>query len=412
MRARPFANPARCLVSGALALLCAIGNASDHLDTAAVIADPASDIGDLYAWSSGDGKRLDLVMTIVGGKFSDHVRYEFHIDSGRSVGNTMASTSITCEFNSAFAPDCRLGDIDRARGDANGEAGLESERHRFRVYAGLRDDPFFNNVRGTRAALNMAAAGMAAGAPRDGSGCPRFDARTSAKILDEWRHTEGHAGSNFLAGWTTAALVIEVDLDVVNPGGPLLGIWATTTVRGVTPGHKHHLDDGVAIDRMGRALTGNALVGLFATESESDARKSQYNQATSGDWLSFAPEIGASLAIYDGFDGRCGNQWLAKRNAANAGRYAKLAQLLADDRLWVNSDARTCRQYLSVELQRGRSMKQDCGGRTPNQDAVDVFRSLLVLGRVSGVDDGVARDDAEHSDLKFPFLALPTPALP
>ena len=88
MPAHLYANTARGFVSSALALICAIGNASDHLDTAAVIADPASDIGDLYAWASGDGKRLNLAMTIVGGKFSDHVRYEFHVDSGRSVGNT------------------------------------------------------------------------------------------------------------------------------------------------------------------------------------------------------------------------------------------------------------------------------------------------------------------------------------
>jgi hypothetical protein len=397
-------------MAGAFAFTCANGNASDHLDTAAVIADPASDIGDLYAWASGDGKRLNLVMTIVGGKFSDHVRYEFHIDSGKKLGKTSVATSITCEFNSAFAPDCRIGDIDRARGDASGEAGLISEQRRFRVFAGLRDDPFFNNVRGTRAALNVAGAALAAGTPRDASSCPKLDAITSSKILDEWRHTEGHAGSNLLAGWTTAALVIEVDLDAVNGGGPLLGVWATTTVRGVTPGHKHPLDDGVPIDRVGRALTGNALIGLFASEAASDARKVQYNQAPPADWPAFAPDIGASLAIYDGFDGRCGNQWLAASNAPQAGRYAELALLLADDRLWVNSNAHVCREYLSVELGRATTRPRDCGGRTPNYDAVDVFRSLLACGRISGVEDGVERDDAQHSDLRFPFLAPSTPA--
>ncbi len=351
MHTRSLANPvSRLLAAGALAFAYALCHASDHLDTAAVIADPASDIGDLYAWTSGDGKRLNLVMTIVGGKFSDHVRYEFHIDSGKSLGNTTTTTSISCEFNSAFAPDCRVGDVDRARGDASGEAGLEGERHRFRVFAGLRDDPFFNNVRGTRAALNVAAAALDARAPKDDGGCPRFDARTSARILDEWRHTEGHAGSNLLAGWTTAALVIEIDLDAVNGGGPLLGVWATTTVRGVTPGHKHQLEDGVPIDRMGRALTGNALLGTFDTEAVSDARKSQYNQAPPAAWSSFTPDIGATLAIYDGFDGRCGNQWLAVQNAPPVDRYAELARLLADDRLWVNSEARTCHQYLSAEF--------------------------------------------------------------
>lgn len=37
---------------------------SDHLDTPTVIADPATGIGDLYAWMSPDGKRLNLVMDI------------------------------------------------------------------------------------------------------------------------------------------------------------------------------------------------------------------------------------------------------------------------------------------------------------------------------------------------------------
>jgi Domain of unknown function (DUF4331) len=409
MYMRSLTNPVRFLVASMLALVCASAHASDHLDTAAVIADPASDIGDLYAWASGDGKRLNLVMTIVGGKFSDHVRYEFHVDSGKTLGKTTATTSISCEFNSAFAPDCRVGDVDRARGDASGEDGLQGERHRFRVFAGVRDDPFFNNVKGTRAALNVAGAAMAAGASKDGAGCPHFDANTSAKILDEWRHTEGHGGSNLLAGWNTAALVIEIDLDVVNGGGPLLGVWATTTVRGVTPGHKHHLDDGLPIDRMGRALTGNALVGLFATEPASDARKTQYNQAPPAEWSSFASDIAASLAMYDGFDGQCGNQWLSAENRPRAGRYSELAQLLADDRLWVNSNASSCRQYLSAELHHGRAAKRDCGGRTTGYDAVDVFRSLLVLGRTSGVDDGVVRDDGQHSDLSFPFLAPSTP---
>jgi hypothetical protein len=412
MKTSPLRKHLPRLVSAvALVVPLASASASDHLDTAAVIADPAGDIGDLYAWTSDDAKKLNLVMTIVGGKFSDHVRYEFHVDSGKSLGQSTAAVSVSCEFNSAFAPDCRLGDVDRARGDASGESGLQSEQRRFRVFAGLRDDPFFNNVRGTRAALDAAGAVLAS-RPKDGGGCPRFDAATNAKILDEWRHTEGQAAANLLAGWNTAALVIEVDVDAINGGGPLLGAWAATIVRGVTPGHPHELDDGVPIDRMGRALTGNALLGLFGTEAASDALKSQYNQAPRETWGSFAVNIGASLAIYDGFDGVCGNQWLAVQNAEPATRYESLAQLLADDRLWINSAARHCRQYLAAEFNLVGATNRDCGGRTPNYDAVDVFRSLLVLGRISGIDDGVAQDDRRHSNSTFPFLASPSPSTP
>ena len=392
-------------VAATLALTQPGARASDHLDTAAVIADPASDIGDIYAWMAPDGKRLNLVMTIVGGKFSDHVRYAFHVDSGRAIGNTTATSTIECDFNSAVAPECRLDALDRARGDASGEGGRESENRRFRVFAGLRDDPFFNNVRGTRAALNAAAAALRAGAPRDAAGCPHFDAATTARIADEWRHTDGNAASNFLADWKTAALAIEVDVDAVNHGGSLLGVWATTTVRAAPPGHPP-LDAGAPVDRMGRALTGNALLGTFDSEQASDARKHQYNQAPRERWQSFAADIAATLAVYDGFDGVCGNQWLAGRKD-KPGRYDKLASLLADDHLWIRSEAKSCRSYLGVELQRGAAASRNCGGRTPNYDAVDVFRSLLADGRIDGISDGVDHDDRVHSVAKFPFLAPP-----
>lgn len=384
------------------ALLTAQVVASDHLDTQAVINDPAGDIGDLYAWMSPDGRRLNLVMTIVGKKFLDHDRYTFHIDSGRALGKTTATSTIECDFNSAVAPQCRLDDLDVARGDASDVHGLESEQHHFRVFAGLRDDPFFNNVRGTRAALNVAAAAMKAGVPRDAANCPRFDVPTSKRILDEWRHTQGKPGADFLNGWNTAALVIEVDIGAVNRGGRLLGVWGTTSVRAAPPGHPP-LTEGVVIDRMGRALTGNALIGTFDSEEASNARKEDYNRAPEEAWALFAPDFAETLAIYDGFDGICGNQWLAEHHAG-LDRYVKLAMLLTDDRIWINTHAHKCVHSFGVELHQA-----DCGGRPPSYDAVDVFRSLLVNGKSSGVDDGVAGNDRQLSDRDFPFLAPPNP---
>jgi hypothetical protein len=398
-------NHSRKLLATLAFAVAPLATASDHLDTAAVIADPAADIGDLYAWSAEH--RLNLVMTLVGGRFSDHVSYEFHVDSGRTLGQTPKSITIGCVFDSAFAPDCRLGDVDRARGDASSETGLLSEQGHFRVFAGVRDDPFFNNVRGTRAALNVAGAALAAGASRDAGGCPRFDTATSGRILDEWRHTEGRAGSNFLAGWKTAALVVSVDLGTVDGGGPLLGVWSTTSIRAAPPGHAP-LQAGVVVDRMGRVLTGNALLGTFDSAEAGNLLKTQYNQAPRASWISFAADLAANLAVYDGFDGVCGNQWLAVQNMPPATRYHGLAQLLADDRLWVNGAAKVCSQYLAVEFDSVGATNHDCGGRTPNYDAVDVFRSLLAAGNVAGVDDGVTSDDRRHSDSRFPFLAPPS----
>ena len=214
-----------------LSLTC-IAFAADHLDTPTVTADPAADIGDLFAWTSSDGKRLNLVMDVVGRKFSDRIQYVFHVDSGSAFGRTTSTTTILCQFDASNAVECWLGDADFARGDASKPEGLEGVKKRFKVFAGLRDDPYFNNVRGTRAALNLAGAAIQTGAaPKDASGFFKFDSATSRQILEQWRLTSGGTAKNFLAGWKTSALVVSVDLSVVNSGGSLLAVWGRTYQR-------------------------------------------------------------------------------------------------------------------------------------------------------------------------------------
>ena len=394
-------NAIRFPARGLLALLLGLGAtgaaASDHLDSPSVIADSRADIGDIYAWTSPDGRQLNLVMAIVGHTFSDRLHYTFHVDSGRAFGHTTATTTIDCRLATATEMECRAGYGDYARGDSSVTAVFDK---RFRVFAGLRDDPFFNNVKGTRAAYNTAVAAMKAGAALDDAGCPAFDRATSDAILDQWRHTDGGPAKNFLAGWTPASLVVAIDLDVIAKGGPLLAVWATTS------------DDKRQIDRMGRPLTGNALLGTIAPEEVSDALKERYNAATPATSAQFVDEIAKGLALYDGFDGRCGNAWLADAHSAKR-RYRTLATLLADDRLWVDSKATTCTQFLAVELSHlshETGAARDCGGRTPTEDAIDIYRSLLANGTTRGVDDGVDRDDHEHSTSMFPFLAAPDDA--
>ena len=387
----------RFLELAACALLATATQASDHLDSPTVTRDAKADIGDFYAWMSPDAKRLNLALTIVGKSFSAGIDYVFHIDSGNAVGSTRETATLRCRFDAAGRIDCDAAGIDRARGDASHLPGVTGERRRLRVFADLRDDPFFNNVRGSRAALHVAGAALRAGIAKDAGGCPAFDAATVAKIFDEWRHTDGKPGADFLAGWKTAAIIVEVDVAAVSRGGPTLGLWATAEDRAT----------GVALDRMGRALTGNALLGTFGEEADANAMKERYNRAAPGEWPEFAREIEINLAIYDGFDGSCGNQWLAVRNSPPVTRYADLARLLADDRLWVNSRSGRCTQYLAVEFDHVGASNDDCGGRTPEYDAVDVFRSLLARGEVSGLSDGVDRDDS-RTTRDDPFLAPPT----
>ncbi|MGH8031822.1 MAG: hypothetical protein ACREO8_05500 [Luteimonas sp.] len=349
-------------------------------------------------------------MDIVAGKFSDQLQYVFHVDSGQRFGTTTATTSIVCRFDTASIVECWAGDADHVHGDADKPIGLEGKRRRFRVFAGLRDDPFFNNVKGTRSGYDTAADALKSGASVDAAHCPSFDKATSQKILDHWRQTDSGPATNFLAGWRSAALVVSVDLGVVDRGGALLAVWAGTYAPAKQAAQRKAEKRpaiGSPVDRVGRTLTGNALLGPLDPEPASDRRKEQYNRAAPADWPPFAEDIQRTLGLYDGFDGVCGNQWLADRGAKPAMRYRVLGKLLADDRLWINSASKVCTRFLAVEFAATGSPNTDCGGRTPNDDAIDVYRSLLVGGTVDSVDDGVKRDDKTHSVSEFPFLAAP-----
>jgi hypothetical protein len=389
-------------LAGALSAAGA-ARASDHLDTPTVIADPRADIGDIYAWMAPDGKRLNLVMTIVGHTFSDKLQYVFHIDSGPRYGATTASVPIVCAFASMTAAECRVGDSDYAHGDPSDPKGLDGDDHRFRVFAGLRDDPFFNNVKGTRAAYNVAAQALKAGPGPDAAGCAALDAAGSKAVFDQWSHTDGGPAKNFLAGWTPASIVLSVDVDAVATGGKTLAVWAAT------------IGPAGQIDRMGRPLTGNALLGTIATAEASNGLKEAYNAATPATSGRFVEEIEKGLQLYDGFDGKCGDQLLYDASAAAAQRYRPMATLLADDRLWINGASSTCTQLFAVELAAlpgHEALAKDCGGRAPTYDAVNVYRSLLVDGSFTRVSDGLHADEVAPSDAVFPFLAAPEAAKP
>jgi len=395
---KDLSSPQILAVAAALVMagLSSATQASDHLDTRTVIEDPSLDIGDIYAWTSGD--RINLVMAIVGHSFSAKAEYVFHIANGPKFGLVRNVATIRCRFRSQASVACEAPGIDRVQGDPRAPSGLESHDGHMRVFAGLRDDPFYNNVRGSRDAYQIAAKAMKAGASTDPSGCLQLGPAVSKQLLAQWKQTEGGPGKNFLAGWTPGSLVISIDRAELTRRGPMLAIWASTVV------------GGKQSDRMGRTLTGNALMAPLAPDEVSDALKEKYNAAAPKKWPQFEGQIAETLGLYDSFDGICGNQFLADNKVPPKQKYDTLAKLLADDRLWLNSSAQECRQFFAVELAAvggRRDLADDCGGRTPNQDAVDVYRSLLAIGEAKGITDGVDRDEKDHSETEFPFLAAP-----
>jgi hypothetical protein len=381
--------------------LAVVARASDHLDSPATVANPAADIADIYAWTSPEGKQLNLVMTLQGHAFSDKVQYVFHVDSGKAFDHTTATTSIVCRFAAANAVKCNVGSADSAAGDPTDPAGLEGRNHRFRVYAALRDDPFYNNFLGLIAAYTAAGTAIKNGAAVDSAGCAHFDAATVKEIVDQMGHTKGGPAQNLLYNWTVSAIVISVDLSAISNGGKLLAVWGSTSI-----GRK-------PLDRMAQPFVKNTLLGTapFSTDDASGVRREEFNAASPATSAVFIADLQKTLAFQDSLDGKCGNQVLATSEETPA-RYRPLAKLFAADRLWVNSASRVCTQFFAVELANlagNKTLRNDCGGRAPSYDNSNVWRSLLIAGTSTGVTDGLHQDEHPPSDTVFPFLAPPDP---
>lgn len=226
------------IVSSALALALSGSTvwAADHLDSPATQAEPAADINDLFAWTSSDGTKLNLVLTVFpaateAAMFSDSVQYVFHTTSGATFGVAGTPMDIICQFDMNQEIACWAGSEDYATGDASATAGVDSVNGKFRVFAGLRDDPFFFNLEGFRSVLSTVTS-VAGSLTFDPAGCPTLDAATSASLVGQLSAAPGGgSAADFFAPLNTLSIVIEIDLDVVAAGGDIVSVWASTRAR-------------------------------------------------------------------------------------------------------------------------------------------------------------------------------------
>jgi len=430
------------LVAG-VALLASPVWSADHGDGPAVQADPAADINDLFVWMSPDASKVQMVLSVFpnateGARFSDSVQYVFHVGSGPEFGAVEDSGEIVCIFNSAQDIQCWAGDTS-VMGDASSPAGLMSNDGRLRVFAGMRNDPFFFNLSGFLATTSTVV-GAAGGLTFDDAGCPALDSGTSTALVTQlMTEPGGDPAIDDFAGANVLAIALEIDKSLVTQDGSILGVWASTNrsvgasacvgdadrdgevrihelvvavnnaLRGCESASPPVL--GLQIERMGRSAINTAVVDpFFADPAEHGRVQDGYNAANdSTAWADlFAARMAGNLAILDSLDTDCGNQLLAGADPVE-GRYGALAGVLADDRLFVNTDSGDCQQYLAVEGNALGITNSDCGGRTPLQDTVDTSYSVLAIGALTGVGDGVDEDpDAAASLDIFPFLADPS----
>ena len=209
--------------------------AADHIDSPGATAEPTADITDLFAWMSPDASWLNLVLDVhpFAGEqshFSDAVVYAFHVNSSMGYGEPQTETLVRCAFYATDGVECWAGD-EYAKGDPTDEGGIVSESGKLRIFADLRNDPFFMEHTGF---LNTVDAVKAA-APSlsfDDEGCPAVDADTSAALVGLLMSgADGAMASDTFAGTNILSLVVQLDKSVVTGGGPLLAVWASTHAR-------------------------------------------------------------------------------------------------------------------------------------------------------------------------------------
>jgi hypothetical protein len=217
--------------------------ASDHADGAAVLTDPSTDLGDVYAWMEPSGTALNLAMTVYPGaaraaQFSDQAYYIFHVTSRRSPLVTAThQVDITCSFDNHTPQNisCWIGDSNHfIYGNASRSTVILTDASgAIMVFAGPRQDPFSFNQDGwnhARSIIKQNAAALALNA----NGCMTGPAATvtqaqkalAADPSGNSPPTDAFAASNVLA------LVMKVPLSLLTQGGPIVGVSAATYRKG------------------------------------------------------------------------------------------------------------------------------------------------------------------------------------
>ncbi len=385
----PTLNPLSRLLMAFGLLASASAWAADHLDGPLAASDRAADLNDVYAFiNPNDADELILVATLFplaneSSQFSPAVEYRFNIENSvappvLAPGNRMVIGCRAMGKRKAQSMRCALAGTDTVAGKLN-QVNYNDDGV-LRMFAGLRDDPFFFDLVGFQETLaNLAGAD------------PQQDGFTDP-------------GEDFFAPLNSLAIVVGVDLNLLTDNGnaPVLAVYGSThrADSGKLTGSasKGGANAGIhtlrQIDRIGRPAVNTALIDPYSLTSD-PALKDVYNTTSMiADWPVFIPELQANLEYFDTVDGIVGNTPLSP---------ADLAFFLADDRLLVDTTFATCDNYLSVELTLLGVFLNQCGGRALQHDVIDDTLGLIIGSAVSdNVDDG---DNVYLPD--FPFVGIP-----
>ena len=266
-------RPALLLPVLASSLFAACVQAADHLDAPAVMADPSADLNDFYSFvNPNDANEVISILTVHplatgASQFSDAVIYDVWFSADADAG-----VAVQCRFDAEQRINC----TGPGGATASGNTGNIIDGDGMRVWAGLTDDPFFFDLTAFRATV--------------ASGVPAFT----------------DPGTDFFAGLNTLAIVVGIDKDRVDDGGPIQktfvssarvgGTGITEDVQGFwwnnTAGGRGWHFDVFTIPETGERQLGAAYYG--------------FNDSSSRLWLVGAGPITGNTATFDVIQGSNG----------------------------------------------------------------------------------------------------------
>jgi hypothetical protein len=212
---------------------------ADHGDPPIAATEPGANVNDLYTFMDGAGTNVIFVMDVygagapIGAKFSDNIQYLFETSSAATFGPTTNPVNIVCTFNIAQKIQCWAGTDEYVTGDASVAGGITSKSGKFKVYAGLRADPFYLNSNGFKDMVGTIKQDIDSGAlTLDPTGCPNVSPAQSTILVNKLK---GHPDAAALGVvedqfklLNTLAIVVQIDKALVTKGGPLIAASAST----------------------------------------------------------------------------------------------------------------------------------------------------------------------------------------
>jgi hypothetical protein len=346
------------------------GTAADHLDAPGLTppgGNSALDITDLYAFRAQNGKTV-LVLNVNGlTKKGEHalfasgapgvartkaVAYWLRVDND---GDAVADVDYQVRFGKANARGVqsltllRNGkSVVQGRTSAFGETRVNRSKG-YRVYAGMRDDPFFFDLQGF---LNI----------------------LSQKQGESFLGCTGKRPDQF-AGTNVSSIVVEAPAGELTAGTSTIGVWAATTM-----GAKQ-------VDRKGRPAIATVFIpnNPFPGEQKGQeaSLKNAYNRSQpKDDRRRWRGEVVDTLTVLHSLNDA------NEDKSDDAKKIDGLADVLLPDVLTFDT----------------ASAKGFLNGRRPADDVIDAELALVTEG--AATTDCVSENDRPFP-AAFPYLAAP-----